>query len=73
MEFNELIESFAATLGVEGVEIEGGAAAFEIDGMKVDFSHEEAAGKKMSSSVSYCREHDRNFFEVVKHVPPKAS
>ena len=29
--------------------------------------------KKMASSVSYCREHDRNFFEVVKHMPSKAS
>ena len=35
MEYNELIESFAASLGIEGVEIEGGAAAFEIDGMKI--------------------------------------
>ena len=36
MDFNELIESFAASLGIEGIEIDGGAAAFEIDGMKVN-------------------------------------
>jgi len=47
MEFSELIESFAASLGVEGVEIEGGATAFEIDGMKVNIFHEEAAGMVM--------------------------
>ena len=43
MDFNELTESFAASLGVDGVEIEGGAAAFEIDGMKVSiFNNAEA-------------------------------
>ena len=36
MEYNELIEAFATSLGISGVEIEGGAAAFEIDGMKVN-------------------------------------
>ena len=30
MEFNELVESFAASLGVDGVEIEGGATAEEV-------------------------------------------
>ena len=43
MEFNELIESFAASLGIEGVAIEGGAAAFEIDGMKVNIFHDAEA------------------------------
>ena len=47
MEFNELVESFAASLGVEGVEIDGGAAAFEIDGMKVDVFHDEAVNTVM--------------------------
>ena len=47
MEFNELIQAFAASLGVAGVEIEGGAAAFEVDGMKVNFFHEEPAGMVM--------------------------
>ena len=47
MEFNELVESFAASLGVEGVEIEGGAAAFEIDGMKVDVFHDAEADTVM--------------------------
>ena len=47
MNYNELIESFAASLGLGGVEIEGGAAAFEIDGMKVDIFHDEAAGTVM--------------------------
>ena len=47
MEYNELIESFAASLGLEGVETEGGAAAFEIDGMKVDIFHDDAADTVM--------------------------
>ena len=47
MDFNELIESFAASLGLEGVEIEGGAAAFEIDGMKVDIFHDAEADTVM--------------------------
>ena len=47
MEYNELIESFAASLGIEGVEIEGGAAAFEIDGMKVNIFHDAEAGAVM--------------------------
>ena len=47
MEFNELVESFAVSLGIEGVEIDGGAAAFEIDGMKVDVFHDEAANTVM--------------------------
>lgn len=47
MEFNELVESFAASLGVEGVEIDGGAAAFEIDGMLVHVFHDEAANTVM--------------------------
>ena len=47
MNFNELIESFAASLGVDGVEVEGGAAAFEIDGMKVDVFHDAEADTVM--------------------------
>ena len=47
MEYNELIESFAASLGLDGVEIEGGAAAFEIDGMKVDVFLDAEAGTAM--------------------------
>ena len=47
MDYNELIESFASSLGLEGVETDGGAAAFEIDGMKVDIFHDEAAGTVM--------------------------
>ena len=43
MEYNELIESFAASLGLGGVEISGGAAAFDIDGMRVNiFQNAEA-------------------------------
>jgi len=37
MDFNELIESFAASLGIEGLEIEGGATAFEADDTLVSF------------------------------------
>ena len=47
MDYNELIESFAASLGIEGAAIDGGAAAFEIDGMKVDIFHDEAADTVM--------------------------
>ena len=47
MDYNELIESFAASLGIESVEIEGGAAAFEIDGMKVDIFHDAEADTVM--------------------------
>lgn len=47
MQYTELIESFAASLGLEKVKTEGGAAAFEIDGMKVDIFHDEAADTVM--------------------------
>lgn len=47
MDFNELIESFAALLGIEGVEIEGGAAAFDIDGMKVNIFNDAEADTVM--------------------------
>ena len=45
--YNELIESFAASIGLDGVETEGGAAAFEIDGMKVDIFHDDSADTVM--------------------------
>lgn len=47
MEYRELVESFAASLGLEGVETEGGACAFEIDGMKVNIFRDEAADTVM--------------------------
>ena len=47
MEYKELVDSFAASLGLEGAQTEGGACAFEIDGMKVDIFHDEAAGTVM--------------------------
>ena len=47
MDYNELIQSFASSLGLEGVVVEGGAAAFEIDGMKVDIFHDDAADTMM--------------------------
>ena len=47
MEYNELIQSFAASLGVQGVEIDGGATAFEIDGMKVNIFNDAEAGTVM--------------------------
>ena len=47
MEFNELIQAFAASLGLDGVEIEGGAAAFEIDGMKVNIFNDAEADTVM--------------------------
>ena len=47
MDYNELIESFAASLGIGEAQIEGGACAFEIDGMKVSIVHDESAGTVM--------------------------
>ena len=47
MDYNELIESFAASLGIEGVQTDGGACAFEIDGMKVNIFRDDAAGTVM--------------------------
>ena len=47
MGFNELIESFAASIGLTGVEIEGGASAFEIDGTKVHIFHDGAVDTVM--------------------------
>jgi Tir chaperone protein (CesT). len=47
MDYNELVESFAASLGIEGAQIEGGAVAFEIDDMKVSIVHDESAGTVM--------------------------
>ena len=47
MEYNELIGSFAASLGIEGVETEGGVAAFEIDGMKINIFHDAEADAVM--------------------------
>ena len=47
MEYKELVYSFASSLGLEGVQTEGGACAFEIDGMKVNIFHDETAGTVM--------------------------
>ena len=47
MEYKELVDSFASSLGLEGVQTEGGACAFEIDGMKVTIFHDEAADAVM--------------------------
>ena len=47
MEYKELVYSFASSLGLEGVQTEGGACAFEIDGMKVTIFHDEAADAVM--------------------------
>jgi len=47
MDYNELIEAFAASLGIEGAQTEGGAAAFDIDGMKVSIFHDDAADTVM--------------------------
>ena len=47
MEYKELVDSFASSLGLDGAQTEGGACAFEIDGMKVDIFHDEAAGTVM--------------------------
>ena len=47
MDFNALIESFATSVGLEGVAIDGGAAAFDIDGMKVDIFHDAEADTVM--------------------------
>ena len=41
MEYNELIEKLAATLGVEGLEQEDGVAVLNVDGMHIAFLHEE--------------------------------
>lgn len=47
MDYNELIEAFAASLGLQGVETEGGACAFEIDGMPITVFRDEAADTVM--------------------------
>ena len=47
MEYKELVDSFASSLGLEGAQTEGGACAFEIDGMKVNIFHDETAGTVM--------------------------
>lgn len=47
MDYNELIKAFAASLGIEGTQIEGGATAFEIDGMEISIFHDEAADMVM--------------------------
>ena len=47
MEYKELVYSFASSLGLEGAQTEGGACAFEIDGMKVNIFHDETAGTVM--------------------------
>ena len=44
MEYTELIESFAASIGLGSVEIDGGAVVFEIDGMKIDIFNNEEVG-----------------------------
>ncbi len=43
MQFQELIEEFAASLGLGALEIEGGASAVEIDGMRVNIFHNDVA------------------------------
>ena len=51
MEYNELVEAFAKSLGIEGLEIVDGAAALEIDGMIVMLSHDDAGGTRSSTSA----------------------
>lgn len=47
MEFDELIESFAALHGIEGTEIEGGATTFVIDDIRVTVFHDADADAVM--------------------------
>ena len=47
MEYNELMQSFAANVGVSALDVQDGAAALEIDGMTVGFVHDEEAGALM--------------------------
>ena len=39
MEFNELMKSFSQRLGIEDLEVQNGAAALIIDGMKIELIH----------------------------------
>ena len=43
MEYNELVNNFAARFGVSDLEIKDGVCAFEIDGMRVAFIHDVGA------------------------------
>ena len=47
MEYNELMQGFAANVGIAELEMQDGAAALEIDGMTVGFVHDDAAGAIM--------------------------
>jgi len=40
MEYNELMQGFAARFGVANIDTGNGAAALEIDGMSVGFIHD---------------------------------
>jgi len=42
LQFNELIENLAASLGIDGLVIDGGATALEIDGMAVTIAYDDA-------------------------------
>ena len=47
MEYNELMQGFAANVGIAELEMQDGAAALDIDGMTVGFVHDDAAGAIM--------------------------
>ena len=43
MEYDELIRAFAEKHGIDGMEILDGAAALDVDGMRIAFLHDESA------------------------------
>ena len=44
MDYSELMNGLAASVGIEGMELKDGATALEIDGMTVGFIHDPASG-----------------------------
>ena len=42
MEFNELMEAFAAKCGLQGIEVNAGGVVLEFNGIKVEFLNNEA-------------------------------
>ena len=43
MEYDELIRAFAEKHGIDGMEVLDGAAALDVDGMRIAFLHDESA------------------------------
>lgn len=51
MDYTELMNGLATSVGIEGMELKDGATALEIDGMTVGFIHDQASGDTTDDGI----------------------